>query len=139
MIRNLFFVQSALEAIAGVVLVLRPDLLLFNPIAGPDSLAISKLYGIAAFIIGSISFLMYKDFAFNTFYRKITLIFVAFHLLVALHMYSVYQNQLTPHPGAFGVHIAISVLLLLAYLKEKERFFENHVNKTNDQSQNIDL
>lgn len=139
MIKKIFLFQAALEAIAGVTLVLRPDLLLFNPDAGSHALAISKLYGISAFTIGSISFLIYKDFAFSTFCRKITLIFVAFHLLVALHMYSVYQHQITPHPGAFATHFAISVLLLLAYLKEKNRFIENDVMNSDNQIQNIDL
>lgn len=133
MIKKIFLFQAALEAVAGVIIVLRPDLLLFNPDSGPHALAISKLYGISAFTIGSISFLVYKYFAFSTFYRKITLMFVAFHLLVAFHMYSVYQHQITPHPGAFATHLAISVLLLLAYLKEKNRFIENEVNNTNGQ------
>jgi Kef-type K+ transport system membrane component KefB len=121
-IKQILLLQAVLEGLAGVILVFRPDLLLYNSGTVPDALALAKLYGIAAFIIGSLSFLMYKDFRYSEFYRKSTLLFVAFHFIVSLHMYSVYTSELTSHPGAFGLHLSMAVLFVLSYFKEKPQF-----------------
>jgi hypothetical protein len=125
MIKKFFLAQAIIEGGAGVILVLRPDFLLFAADAGPHALVLAKLYGIAAFTLGAISFLMYKGFSYTELFRKSALAFIAFHFLVALHMYSVYAQQLTPHAGAFGTHIALSILLTFAYLKEKEQFLSD--------------
>ena len=134
MIRKFFLVQAIIEAGAGVVLTLRPDLLLFSADAGPHALALAKLYGIAAFILGAISFLMFRAFEFTEFFRKSALAFIAFHFLVALHMYSVYTQHLTPHQGAFGTHIVLSIILTLVYLKEKDQFTTIHSDPGNIQN-----
>jgi hypothetical protein len=121
-IRQILLTQALVEGLAGVILVFRAELLLFDSGAGQYAIALAKLYGIAAFILGSLSYLMYKDFRYNEFYRKSTLLFVAFHFIVSLHMYSVYTSGLLSNPGAFGLHLIMAVLFVLSYFKEKQRF-----------------
>ena len=115
-------IHAAVEIIAGFVLLFNPELLLSNNSPNIQGLAVAKLYGIAAFFIGIISYLISKSFEYNQTYKKIVLSIIGFHLCIAFYMYGVYQQNLTPHLGAFGTHIAMAVGSLLLYLRDFQKF-----------------
>jgi hypothetical protein len=115
-------IHAALEIIAGFVLLFNPELLLSNNSPNIQGLVVAKLYGIAAFFIGIISYLISKTFEYNQTYKKIVLSVIGFHLCIAFYMYGVYQQNLTPHLGAFGTHIAMAVGSLLLYLRDFQKF-----------------
>ena len=118
----IFQIHAAVEIIAGFVLLFNPELLLSNNSPNIQGLAVAKLYGIAAFFIGIISYLISKSFEYNQTYKKIVLSIIGFHLCIAFYMYGVYQQNLTPHLGAFGTHIAMAVGSLLLYLRDFQKF-----------------
>jgi len=115
-------IHAAVEIIAGFLLLFNPEFLLSNNSPNIQGLAVAKLYGIAAFFIGIISYLISKTFEYNQTYKKIVLSVICFHLCLAFYMYGVYQQNLTPHLGAFGTHIAIAVGSLLLYLRDFQKF-----------------
>ncbi|HLO56767.1 MAG TPA: hypothetical protein VK169_20900 [Saprospiraceae bacterium] len=115
-------IHAAVEIIGGFVLLFNPELLLSNNSPNLQALVVAKLYGITAFFIGIISYLISKSFEYNQTYKKIILSVIGFHLCLAFYMFGVYQQNLTPHLGAFGTHLAIAVGSLFLYLKDFQKF-----------------
>ena len=115
-------IHAAVEIIGGFVLLFNPELLLSNNSPNLQALVVAKLYGITAFFIGIIFYLISKSFEYNQTYKKIILSVIGFHLCLAFYMYGVYQQNLTPHLGAFGTHLAIAVGSLFLYLKDFQKF-----------------
>lgn len=115
-------IHAAVEIIGGFVLLFNPELLFSNNSPNLQALVVAKLYGITAFFIGIISYLISKSFEYNQTYKKIILSVIGFHLCLAFYMYGVYQQNLTPHLGAFGTHLAIAVGSLFLYLKDFQKF-----------------
>ncbi len=115
-------IHAAVEIIGGFVLLFNPELLLSNDSPNLQALVVAKLYGITAFFIGIISYLISKSFEYNQICKKIILSVIAFHLCLAFYMYGVYQQNLTPHLGAFGTHLVLAVGSLILYLKDFQKF-----------------
>lgn len=115
-------IHAAVEIIGGFVLLFNPELLLSNNSPNLQALVVAKLYGITAFFIGIISYLISKSFEYNITYKKIILSVIGFHLCLAFYMYGVYQQNLTPHLGAFGTHLVLAVGSLILYLKDFQKF-----------------
>lgn len=115
-------IHAAVEIIGGFVLLFNPELLLSNNSPNLQALVVAKLYGITAFFIGIISYLISKSFEYNQTYKKIILSIIGFHLCLAFYMYGVYQQNLTPHLGAFGTHLVLAVGSLILYLKDFQKF-----------------
>lgn len=115
-------IHAAVEIIGGFVLLFNPELLLSNNSPNLQALVVAKLYGITAFFIGIISYLISKSFEYNQTYKKIILSVIGFHLCLAFYMYGVYQQNLTPHLGAFGTHLVLAVGSLILYLKDFQKF-----------------
>lgn len=115
-------IHAAVEIIGGFVLLFNPELLLSNNSPNLQALVVAKLYGITAFFIGIISYLISKSFEYSQTYKKIILSVIGFHLCLAFYMYGVYQQNLTPHLGAFGTHLALAVGSLILYLKDFQKF-----------------
>lgn len=121
--KNILLINGILEALSGFILIFSPQLLLNNASPEIQGVLIAKLYGILALSFGIISYLLSKLFNFvqDTF-KKIALVIIGFHLVVGLHMYSVYHQNITPHPGAAVLHISMAILFLLMYLKNMNHF-----------------
>lgn len=115
-------IHAAIEILGGFVLLFNPELLLSNNSPNLQALVVAKLYGITAFFIGIISYLISKSFEYNQTYKKIILSVIGFHLCLAFYMYGVYQQNLTPHLGAFGTHLVLAVGSLILYLKDFQKF-----------------
>jgi hypothetical protein len=86
------------------------------------SIAVSKLYGILAFCFGLISFVLSRYFEYSKMYKQIILIIIAFHFSVGMYMYNLFSQFITPNPGAFGLHIILSIAFLGIYLKSMTKF-----------------
>lgn len=115
-------IHAAVEILGGFVLLFNPELLLSNNSPNLQALVVAKLYGITAFFIGIISYLISKSFEYSQTYKKIILSVIGFHLCLAFYMYGVYQQNLTPHLGAFGTHLVLAVGSLILYLKDFQKF-----------------
>ena len=116
--KKILLLQGVIEMIAGVVLIFRPDLLLMNDGQVLETLVVAKLYGILALTFGVISFMLCRVFEYNDTFKKIVLMIMFFHLMVAFQLYAAYNQGNTPNLGAFGLHIVLAFLLFGAYMKD---------------------
>lgn len=120
--KKLLFIHSVIEMIGGVVLVFRPDLFLMTANQDVSTLLLAKMYAILAFTFGALSFFMYKMFAYNDVFKKIIMILIAFHLMIALQAFSGFNQGLVANVGPFGLHIALAAIFAVGYMKEINSF-----------------
>jgi hypothetical protein len=120
--KKILLIQGIVEMIAGVVLIFRPDLLLMSDGQVVETLIVAKLYGILALTFGVISLLLCRVFEYNDTFKKILLMIMLFHLMVAFQLYAAYNQGATPNLGAFGLHMILAFLLFGAYMRDLNSF-----------------
>jgi hypothetical protein len=120
--RHILLLHSITEALAGVIIIMNQGFILNNGNVDSSHLSVAKIYGIASFTIGILSYQIWKKFEYSQFDKMAIIIFVVFHLLIGLQMYSFYQGELVPNPGAGIFHLSLAALLAGAYIKEKNKF-----------------
>jgi hypothetical protein len=128
--KYILYIHAALESIAGFLLLFNPEWLLMSYEPNLQGVVVSKLYGIAAFTMGIITYLLSQEFQYTAMYKKIILCIIAFHCAVGLFFYGVYQQQVTPNMGASALHLTIAVLSMLLYLRDFQKFQDaQHIDK----------
>ena len=117
-LKNIFLTNAIIEIIGGVVVMINPALLLNSPNTDNMVLNISKALGIAAFTMGVVSYQLYKHELLNIRGSKmIALIFMLYHVLMTFTFYSMYNTNITPHIGATGVHLVVSIIFAILYFQ----------------------
>lgn len=120
--KYVILISAALEVLAGVLIILRPGIILINGNTDPSHIAVAKLYGIAAFTIGFLSYQIWKNFRYSTFEKMCVLILMVFHLLIALQMYSFYASAIISNPGGAVLHGIFALMFAFAIWKDKNQF-----------------
>lgn len=120
--KKLLLIHSIVEMAAGVVFILRPDLILMSDGQSIDTLIVAKLYGVLMITFGLVCFMIYKIFLFNDAFKKIILAIMLFHLMVAFQMYAAYNQGATPNLGAFGFHLIFALLFFGIFMKDPNAF-----------------
>ena len=120
--KSILLLNAILEGLAGVVIIMRPGIIMQNGNMDSSHLALAKIYGIAAFTLGILSFQIWKNFSYSKFEKMVLLAFMVFHLLIGLQMYSFYSAAITPNPGAAVLHMVFAVLFAVAIIREKILF-----------------
>lgn len=101
------------EVLGGVVAYLYPEYI-FNV---QDALQ-SRMYGLAAFVIGLVSFYCYKYFSEEKLNRTLYLIVMFFQGALAL-ICSQDQNDILVHEtGAVITHLVLFTIMVAGYLKD---------------------
>ena len=120
--KKLILAHAVIEMIAGVLFIFRPDLLLMTSGQEVSTLFLAKLYAILMFTFGAVCFFLYRIFEYNAVFKKIIMVIMAFHLMIALQMYSGYNQGLVPNLGPFGLHIALAAFFGIGYMREINSF-----------------
>lgn len=120
--KKLLLLHAVIEMIAGVIFVFRPDLILMTSGQDADTLLIAKMYAIIMFTFGAVCFFLYTIFEYNGVFKKVIMVLMAFHLMIALQMYSGYDQGLVMNLGPFGLHIALAALFGVGYMREINSF-----------------
>jgi len=120
--KKLILIHAAIEMIAGVLFVFRPDLILMISGQETSTLFVAKIYAILMFSFGAVCFFLYRIFEYNDTFKKVIMIIMAFHLMIALQMYTGFSQGLVLNLGPFGLHIIMAVLFGGFYMKEINRF-----------------
>ncbi|MBK8517513.1 MAG: hypothetical protein IPL55_14855 [Saprospiraceae bacterium] len=115
-------INAVIEILAGFVLLFNPQLLLYNANPELQGIAVAKLYGICAFCFGLITHIVSKQFVYNLMFKRIILVVITFHFVVALYFFSLYNQSITPHPGAAILHASLAGIFILIYLKNMQKF-----------------
>ena len=117
-LKNIFLINAIIEIIGGVVVMINPALLLDIPNTDNMVLNISKALGIAAFTMGVVSYQLYRHELLNIRGSKmIALIFTLYHVLMTFTFYSMYNTDITPHLGATGLHLVVSIIFAILYFQ----------------------
>lgn len=117
-LKNIFLINAIIEIIGGVVVMINPALLLNSPNTDNMVLNISKALGIAAFTMGVVSYQLYRHELLNIRGSKmIALIFMLYHVLMTFTFYSMYNTDITPHLGATGLHLVVSIIFAILYFQ----------------------
>ena len=117
-LKNIFLINAIIEIIGGVVVMINPALLLNSPNTDNMVLNISKALGIAAFTMGVVSYQLYRHELLNIRGSKmIALIFMLYHVLMTFTFYSMYNTAITPHLGATGLHLVVSIIFAILYFQ----------------------
>lgn len=129
--KKLILLHAVIEIIAGVVILFRPDLVLLGTDLATDNvdngmliLFIAKLYAITVFTLGAICFFIYRMFEYSKIFKKIVMIVMAFHLMIALQLYTGFNHGLVSNIGPFGLHMVLAALFAIVYMKEINLFQE---------------
>jgi len=120
--KKLLLLHAVIEIIGGVIFIFRPDLILMTSGQDLNALLLAKLYAILMFTFGAVCFFLYQIFDYTSVFKKIILIIMAFHLMVALQMYSGFDQGLVLNLGPFGLHIALAAIFGIGYMKEVNAF-----------------
>lgn len=120
--KKLILIHAIIELIAGIIFVFRPDLILMTPGQELNALFLAKLYGTMMVCFGAICFFLYNLFEYSTIFKKIIMIIMAFHLMVALQMYSGFDQGLVYNLGPFGLHMILAVIFGFGYMREVNNF-----------------
>ena len=117
-LKNIFLINAIIEIAGGIIVMINPHLLLSSEAPDVAVLNISKALGIAAFTIGVVSYQLYRHDLLNLRGSKmIALIFILYHVLMAFTFYSIYNAGLTPHLGATGLHLLVSIVYAFLYFQ----------------------
>ena len=117
-LKNIFLINTIVEIAGGVVVMINPQLLLNSPDSNDMALNLSKAFGIAVFAMGVISYQLYRHELLSLRGSKmIALIFMLYHVLTTFTFYSMYTAGMTPHMGAAGLHLVISILFTILYFQ----------------------
>ena len=117
-LKSIFLINAIIEIVGGIVVMINPALLLNNPNPDDIVLNISKALGIAAFTIGVVSYQLYRHELLNIRGSKmIALIFMLYHVLMTFTFYSMYNAEMTPHLGATGLHLIVSIIFAALYFQ----------------------
>lgn len=108
--------------IAGVLFVFRPDLILMTSGQEANTLLLAKIYAILMFSFGAVCFFLYTIFDFTQVFKKIIMVIMAFHLMLALQMYSGFEEGLVMNLGPFGLHVVLAGLFGIGYMREINSF-----------------
>ena len=119
--KNILRINGYVEGVAGFFLIFSPQWLLQNPESEIHAVSVAKLYGMLALGFGIISYVLSSGYTDNQMFKRIILAVIGFHFAVAMYMYGLFQQQITPNPGAFALHLLLALVFLGIYLKNMQK------------------
>lgn len=119
--KNILRINGLVEGLSGFILIFSPQWLLQNTESNIHVMSVSKLYGMLAMVFGIISYVLAADYSDSKMFKRIILTIISFHFAVALFMFGLFQQRLTPNPGAFVLHITLAIIFLGMYLKNIQK------------------
>ena len=122
MIKKLLLAHTLLEIVGGIVLLFRPDLLMLSEPLTVASASVIKLFATLIFTFGLGSLLLYKRFDYSAWSKMFVLLVMGYHFAQGLQCYSLYQQSVLANIGACSVHLGLALLLLVAFMTERQRF-----------------
>ncbi len=118
----ILLIQGLIEVAAGMLLSTNYDLFYLVGETSQNTLTITRLYAIAALLIGGISLIMYRHFEHSLMTKFIVLFMMLFHVFIGFHLVSSYQVGAVLHIGPGVFHLILAACIAWAYYNEKDSF-----------------
>ena len=115
--RTILLLNAIIELTGGIILILYPEFLLGGAQMDNLEINLSKMYGIAATIIGLFSYILFRFCESDLVIKYSSLAIIAFHLILSFHLYGMLKVSILKEPHAMITHIVITVLFGFIYLK----------------------
>jgi len=115
--KHAILIHGIIELLAGLTVFFLPHILLMNKQLHVESLAVCKLYGVAAIFYGIISLIVYKNTTDESFLKQVVLSIMAFHMILGFYLFGLYKSDIVMHPGVYFFHLGLFLLTTVIYLK----------------------
>jgi hypothetical protein len=115
--KQAILIHGVIELVAGITVFFLPHLLLMNSELSIESLAICKLYSIAAIFYGIISLLIYNNTDDERFVKQAVLSIMGFHMVLGFYLSGLFKTNIVMHPGVYLFHLGLFVIITFIYLK----------------------
>ena len=112
-----FLLNGLIELLAGIFLFFNTSFLISG---GIELQSIIKLYAILASVFGGISLLLWKAYQPSELNKKIYLLILGFHMMIAFHCYGLYQTKILESPASSITHGVIFVVLFVLYMQDQK-------------------
>lgn len=114
----IFRINGYVEILAGLILILRPDLL---PVEGSaPALIVIKMYGILALAFGMLSLLISRYPDQEKLMVQGSLVVSGFHLFLSFQLYGASQSGHWNQSGPFIFHLTLAIVFILLFLKNRK-------------------
>ncbi|NNE25235.1 MAG: hypothetical protein HKN09_00200, partial [Saprospiraceae bacterium] len=107
-------ISGLVEILGGIIVFFASNLVIPDNAA---ALPLVKMYGLLAFVVGFINFQAFLQYDDNPLARKVFMAMFFFHGAIALMCYRMDHSVIKYPLAATLTHLALFVVLLMAYLK----------------------
>ena len=114
-LKTIFLIHAIISILEGIIVMINPHLLLYSDGITDIGLNLSKIIGILIFVLGIISYQLYRHNIAYTGAKMISLGIVMLHLLLGLSLYSMYNITNSTSRLIFIFHIAAALVLGYVY------------------------
>ena len=120
--KKLLYIQGVIEIIGGIVFYFSPHLILGGDLDLNTQL-MTKLYSIAAVILGLVSLEVARSFEYTGFSKRIYLLLTCFHLLLSFVCHGFYQAGSLSIGGVI-THALLCLAMMIFYFVDLPQFDE---------------
>lgn len=118
--KRILLFNGIIETLAGIILMIRPDMLFSGKETGAMAIVVIKLYSILALAFGGLSLMISRHGEGEKLLRFSALVVTVFHFLIGFQCYGAYAGGFMSNIGAAVVHLVISVIFAGLFLQDKK-------------------
>jgi hypothetical protein len=124
MIKQFFRLNTWVELLGGLVIILFPRIITFNVKMTTEALGLAYLVGVQACFIGLLMYLISKMEVTNIFYHRFSIGLCFYNIVTGCLTYFMFYNRisLTPMPALVHFIIAIIWVVLIFIENNKSKF-----------------
>jgi hypothetical protein len=124
MIKQFFRLNTWVELLGGLVIILFPRIITFNVKMTTEALGLDYLVGVQACFIGLLMYLISKMEVTNIFYQRFSIGLCFYNIVTGCLTYFMFYNRisLTPMPALVHFIIAIIWVVLIFIENNKSKF-----------------
>lgn len=111
--KSAFLISGILEILGAFICYFMPDMIYMEAPA-----YMTRLYGLAALVLGILNILCFLHFSSSKFFRLAYVTVMFFHGSVAMMTYGSPADGIPYKTGAVLTHLALFVIFLMFYLKD---------------------
>ena len=116
--KYILLIQGIIETIAGICLVIRPDILFWRSSFDSMGYNLSKMYGIIAMAFGMLCLVIYQHSESIKLQKLAALICIGLNIFLSFHLWGLYRSDVIMDIAPCIFHIGLGAVLLIIYLRK---------------------
>ncbi|MBK8698924.1 MAG: hypothetical protein IPN29_05045 [Saprospiraceae bacterium] len=126
--KTLLFFHGIFSLLEGGFLLLMP-VWLAGPSPNNEIYGLIRTMAIMAFAVGGSGFVLYKVFVYVDTFRKLMLFFMAYHLVMGLHLHQLASSSSLSTSWVSWLHFVMTFVFLWVYFNKKNRFEADNLSE----------